>query len=296
MKIFRLSGLVLALTLTLFGCDKVEKPFLHTIDTGTCESPEFPEITNHVRRVLLEDYTGHACPNCPTAGKLARDLKEQHPNQVVLIAVHAGYFANVYPKPPATSPLLSYDFNTTAGTEWDKKFGNGNAGNPNGLVNRLKVNNKFVLRPNEWSGVITTALSEAPKMDLQLIVDFDAFDRKICVHTQSYFLQPLDLNLKMEVILTEDSIIAPQQNNDLSIGPEGILEDFVHMHIMRGALTDTWGSDLATAGTANPEKFIKSFQSVLPEKCVAKNCHIVAFIFDKDTYEVLQVAETKLIE
>jgi hypothetical protein len=132
-------------------------------------------------------------------------------------------------------------------------------------------------------------------MDLQLILDYDASDRKICAHTQSTFLTDMNQNLKLEVVITEDSIIAAQKNNDPAIGPVGNIENFVHMHVMRGALNGTWGSDLFSAGDAVPGSIIKSFQSTLPEKCLPKNCHILAFIFDKDSYEVLQAAEAKLI-
>ena len=299
MKTIKISFLALVLASLMYACDKVEQPYINVpeeVDTAACPVPDFPVITNHVKRVLLEDYTGHTCPNCPTAGKIASNLKEQYPGQLVVMAVHAGWFARTYPKDAGVEPLFSYDFRSPAGTEWDTYFGTGNAGNPDGLVNRLKANGTYVLRPNDWNGVISSALAEAPKMDLQMIVNYDAEDRKICVHTQSYFLQTLSLNLKMEVVITEDSIIAAQKNNDPSIGILGDIENFVHMHVMRGAINGTWGTELANAVVPNPSTEIKSFQSVLPDKCVAKNCHIVAFIFDNDTREVLQAVETKLIE
>ena len=298
MKAF--SILILA-ALTLFivnSCDKLESPYLNlpeVVDTAACPVPDFPALSQHHKRVLLEDYTGHTCPNCPTAGKLARDLKEQYPDQLIVMAVHAGWFARTYPE-SGVPQIYDFDFRTTSGTEWDAFFGNGNAGNPNGLVNRLKVNNKYVLRPNEWAGVISTAVAEEPLMDLQLIVDYDATDRKICAHTKSYFLQTLDRNLKLEAVIIEDSIIATQKNNDPAVGEVGDILDFVHMHVVRGTLNGTWGSTLATVGTANPASVIKTLQSILPAGCKPENCHIVAFVFDEDTKEVLQAAEVELTE
>jgi hypothetical protein len=295
-----ISAIFLAI-LALFlvnSCDKLESPYLNlpeVVDTAACPVPDFPAVAEHQKRVLLEDYTGHTCPNCPTAGKLARDLKEQYPDQLVVMAVHAGWFARTYPE-SGIPQIYDYDFRTTSGTDWDAFFGNGNAGNPNGLVNRLKVNNKYVLRPNEWAGVISSALAVEPSMDLQLIVDYDPSDRKICAHTKAYFLQTLDRNLKLEAVIIEDSIVATQKNNDASIGEVGDILDFVHMHVVRGTLNGTWGSTLATVGTANPATAIKTLQSVLPADCKPKNCHIVVFVFDEDTKEVLQAAETPLVE
>jgi hypothetical protein len=298
MKTIKTAFFILIVSLLAFACDKVDQPYVNlpaVIDTAACPVPDFPLITNHVKHVLLEDYTGHTCPNCPTAGKIARDLKEQYPGQVVVIAVHAGWFANTYPEPGATK-LFDYDFRTPAGTDWDTFFKISAAGNPNGMVNRVKVNDKYVIKKESWGSIIDTMVTGQPSMDLQVIADYDASDRKVCVHTQSSFLTDLDENLKLEVVITEDSIIAAQKNNDPAIGPVGDIEDFVHMHVMRGTFNGTWGSELASEGVSHPDNIIKSFQSTLPEKCNARNCHIVAFVFNKDTYEVLQVAETKLIE
>lgn len=298
MKKILIASLILLPVLFFTSCDKMEQPFVNipeVVDTAACPVPDFPAITSHVKRVLLEDYTGHTCPNCPSAGKIARDLADQHPGQVIVMAVHAGWFARTYPE-SGVPQVFDYDFRTTAGTEWDAFFGNGNAGNPNGLVNRLKVNSKYVLRPNEWGGVISSALAEEPVMDLQLIVDYDDTDRKICAHVKASYLETIDRNLKLEVVVIEDSIIAAQKNNDPAIGPVGDIEDFVHMHVMRGALNGTWGSSIAKAGVANPASLIKTVQSVLPASCNPENCHIIAFVFDADTQEVLQVTETHLTD
>ncbi len=300
MKINHIAFLSLIASMLTIGCDKMSEPFITAapvVDTSACPVPDFPALSVHKKRILLEDYTGHTCPNCPTAGKTARDLKEQYPDQVVLMAVHAGWFARTYPE-SGVAQIFNYDFRTPAGTEWDAYFGNGNAGNPNGLVNRLKVNNKFVIRPSEWNGVIAEALTQNPLIDLQVVVDYDpdTASNKLCVHTKTYFLQPVDRNLKLEAVIIEDSIIAAQKNNDAAIGPVGDILDFVHMHVMRDALNGTWGTTIASVGTLNPETVIKTIQSVLPDNFVAKNCHIVVFVSDADTKEVLQAAEAKVIE
>jgi len=298
MKTIKFAFIILSISFLAVCCDKIDQPYVNLppiLDTAACPVPEFPLITNHIKRVLLEDYTGHTCPNCPTAGKIASNLKEQYPGQVVVIAVHAGWFANTYPEPGATQ-LYDYDFRTAGGTDWDTYFLISATGNPNGMVNRVKINNKYVIKKESWGGIIDTMVTKQPTMDLLVIADYNSSDRKICTHTQSTFLSSVDLNLKLEVVIIEDSIIAAQKNNDPGIGPVGDIEDFVHMHVMRGALNGTWGSELAAAGVQHPDKIIKSYQSVLPEKCVAKNCHIVAFIYNKDTYEVIQAAEVKLVE
>lgn len=298
MKTIDYIFLSLVTVLGLSGCDKLEPPYYTApdiIDTAACPVPEFPELTTHTKRVLLEDYTGHTCPNCPAAGKIAHILHDQYPDQLVIMAVHVGWFARPYPAPGVDS-VFYHDFRTSAGDDWNLFFKNENAGLPNGLLNRQKVDDKYVIQKDQWGGVIASTLKLEPKMDLQLIVDYNEVDRKICVHTKTWFLETLDLNLKLEAVIIEDSIIAAQKNDDPTIGTVGIIEDYVHMHVMRGAINGAWGSTIAEKGVANPSTLVKTLQSTLPAASVPKNCHIIAFISDADSKEILQVTETKLIE
>src|ERR1700719_2334024 len=51
-----------------------------------------------VKQVLIEDYTGHTCGNCPYAAYKLDTMITQNGKLIVPIAVHAGQFA--YPKAP----------------------------------------------------------------------------------------------------------------------------------------------------------------------------------------------------
>ena len=44
------------------------------------------------RKILLEDYTGQMCTNCPDAHRLIASLQEQYGGQIVAVAIHAGNF------------------------------------------------------------------------------------------------------------------------------------------------------------------------------------------------------------
>ena len=46
------------------------------------------------KKILLEDYTGHKCGNCPRAAEKAEELKEIYGDQLIPIAIHAGFFAS----------------------------------------------------------------------------------------------------------------------------------------------------------------------------------------------------------
>jgi len=283
----------LLLTAGFFAaCNKIDGPYViksENTDTVACPAPQFPEVTNHVKRVLLEDYTGHTCVNCPRAAVIAHDLKEDYGDQLVVMAVHAGGFAKAF-----TAGDFTYDFQTTAGTAWDTEFGISAVGNPNGMINRRKINNTFVISPSAWSGAVAEMVAETPMLDIQVINEYAPGDDKLCTHVQTQFLQTIDKNLKLIVALTEDSIVAPQKNNDPTVGVTPEIINYVHMHVLRGTITSTWGSSVAKAGISNPPSVIKSYRYQLTDNIVPKNCRVIAFVYDADTYEVLQAAESAI--
>lgn len=277
----------------IVSCDKIEEPFVKqtgNVDTAACPVPEFPAVTTVLKRVLLEDYTGHACVNCPRAAVIAHDLKQVHGEQLVLVAVHAGFFAN-----PLPSGELTYDFRTEAGSEWDETFGIGNVGNPNGMINRTGFPNNHIVSPPGWGAAVVNALATPPLVDLQIINQYDPDDLKLCTHIKTRFITDINKNLKLVVLLTESNIIKPQKNNDPEVGATPVIEDYEHNHVLRAAINSTWGSIVALEGSANPESVVKSFKYILNDEFVPENCSVVAFIYDEATKEVLQAIEAPVL-
>ena len=282
----------LLLTFAFFAaCDKIDEPFVKqtgSVDTAACPVPEFPEVTTVLKRVLLEDYTGHGCVNCPRAAIIAHDLKQVHGEQLVLLAVHAGFFAQ-------TTTDLPYDFRTEAGTTWDQIFGIGNAGNPNGMVNRIGVPNNHIVSPSGWGAAVGTALASDPLVDLQMINQYDSSERKLCTHIKTRFINDIDKNLKLVVVLTESGIIQPQKNSDPTAGDTPLIQNYEHNHVLRTAINSTWGSSVAAVGSVNPESLVKSYKYILKDEYVPENCTVVAFVYDDDTKEVLQAVEVEVL-
>lgn len=285
----------------LSSCDKISEPYVihnEPIDTSACPAPKFPAVTAHYKRALLEDYTGHDCPNCPRAGQIAASLKEHYKDTVVVMAVHAGFFART----SATNPLLAYEFKTKAGTEWDEFFKISAVGNPNGMVNRIGYpQNQHILTPSGWANAIKNTIDDPSLMDLQLITEYNPVDKKVCIHSKTTFLTPIsDRNLNLSIVITEDSIVSPQKNSDPNVGPTPNINNYVHMHVMRGDVNGTFGTPILLKGNTSSSPVIKSYPVNLTgfnvNTMVPKFLHVVAFVFDADTKEVLQAAEVPVIK
>lgn len=286
-------SVIFALLLFAFaGCDKIEEPYSKTLavaDTTACPVPQFPEVTQVQQRVLLEDYTGQTCVNCPEAALIAHNLKSIHGDNLIVLSVHAGDFAEPY-----NNGLYTYDFRTEAGNIWNAFYGV--TYYPAGIINRRGYPGSHLVSSAAWAGKVSAVMSETPLIDLQMINTYDDELRKLCTHVNTRFITTLDKNLKLVVVLTESKIIKPQKNYNQDIGTVPDIVDYEHNHALRQAITLPWGTSIAIEGTPNPESAVKSFMTILDEEFIPENCTVIAFIYDEATTEVLQVIEVPVLQ
>lgn len=269
----------------MVSCDKIDEPFTEKITVDTTIQ------ISHEKRVLLEDYTGHQCVNCPEAALIAHDLKNLTGDKLVVIAIHAGWFAKATPIGDFTA-----DYTTEAGDAWDAFFGISNVGNPNGMVNRKYYStSEHIMSPPEWSTEVLSTLDDTVvTVDLKISNDYNTESRLLNSEITVEFVESIDKDLNLIVVLTESGIVSPQKNNNAEVGVTPIIFDYVHNHMLRDALTVTWGDAVATVGTANPATLKKSYSHTVSSAFNATNCSIVAFVYDVATKEVLQVVEKEL--
>lgn len=280
-KLIKYSFSLLIAGTFMTSCDKVDEPFTKQVFIDTTQ-------VEHQKHILLEDYTGHKCVNCPTAALIAEKMKNIYGDKLVLLSVHAGPFADATPGGDFID-----DFTTEAGDAWDTYFGISNVGNPKGMVNRIGYpTSSHILAPEKWSTVVSSALKESAKVELEISNAYDVDTRKLASTIDIEFVETLNENLKLIVVLCESGIIAPQKNNNTEIGPSPIILDYVHNNMLRASITTgTWGVQIAQEGTTNPETLQKSFNYTLNSDFNADNCKVVAFIYNTETNEVLQAAE-----
>ncbi|MDD9905386.1 MAG: hypothetical protein OXT06_17595, partial [Rhodospirillaceae bacterium] len=133
----------------LYACDKIENPKIpqYEYDTslypgeGHYVQPNFDPLNGDKKRVVIEDYTGHTCGNCPSAAVILDNLANDYPDELIPIAVHSSNTAeqgNSFQFPRPSGDKYRTDFRLPASNTYGKDF-NINS-NPLGLVNR-KINN-----------------------------------------------------------------------------------------------------------------------------------------------------------
>ncbi len=285
-----LFTLSMAVTAVLFNsCEEIDGDFFRvvTIDSR-CEAFNFePTPTNPKRNILIEDFTGHLCPNCPAAAQVAKELEEANDGQVIVMTIHPG----IHPGGSGFSSTtalegFTYDFTTEAGSEIDAAFDAAQGGLPNGMINRRDFNGNLLLGSSKWPAAVEAAknLEAMSYMEVQARYQEDD-DEIICIDTRIDILQLYSSDLIMVTTVIEDSIVKFQRD-----GAETI-EDYVHMHVLRDAPLGAFGVPVGSAPYGSSDEFTQRISIEKGSDWVAKNLKVISYIYDKNTNEILQVAE-----
>lgn len=259
------------------SCDVIDQPFKGgTIDTTT--------TTQQLRNVLIEDFTGHRCKNCPKASKKIEELVTAFgSDRIIGLAIHAGpgNFTN-------TTADYPTDFTTQAGKQIQNFFGTNFL--PVGMVNR---ENWTASGNSHWSGYANWPTLSAEAMDSTLRVALNveaALDgTTLTVSTEALPQVPLLHDLKYVVLVKESNIVSPQLLPDDTRDP-----DYVHMNVLRAFVTDVWGDNLGTSPMTPSDGLNDSKTLTWNTDWVKDNSAVVVYAFNPENYRILQVVEVAI--
>lgn len=264
--------------INLLSCDVIEAPFTEEVVVDEC--------VEKCKKIFLENYTGHMCGNCPRAAEKITELKNIFGDQLVVVAVHAGFFAE------PTSSYFTNDLRTIAGEEWDSQFGNSEAGNPNGMVNRIGYpESNHILQFSQWAQKIQELLQVKPEVFIQLQTNYDTITRNLTINVDTEILKSTTTPMSINVVLTESKIIGYQKDYEADSEK---LPNYQHNHVMRKSLTGPWGKDLGKETYENSDQISNIFNFRLEENWTPENMSVVAFISSTNTLEVIQAQEVPI--
>lgn len=287
MKAIKILIQVLLISFLFYSCEKLDPPY----KKGGNES-ERGSSGDTVKNVLVEDYTGHGCVNCPAASDIAHDLKNNYGERMIVIAVHAGYWAT---STGIFGSEFTTDFTCQAGNTWYDYFGIKTAGNPNGLVDRVeKTPGDYIVTPTNWGTKVVEEIDKDFLVQINIENSFNAVTNTLSSNIKTVFQTDMTGNYSIIACVTQDSIIAPQKDERVE---GGIVEDFVHMFALRASMNGDWGENIngendITAG----EIYEKNYSIKFADEWVPKNCWVVAFVYDESNKTIIQVDEQNVLK
>ena len=259
-----------AVVLMMVSCSKVKEPFLkETTVEGN-------------RVVLLEDYTGVKCPNCPEAHEIAEELLAMFPNNLVVMSIHAGDQSN----PAGGFP----DFRTEAGNTWYNNAFNFDH-NPVGTVNRTRnVNGGYGFEDGAWGTKVAEEMAREQEASLSIATTFNETSRELSVTLNTCFLKEIEGDFYIFAGLLEDSI----QGKQLSQSTPALINDYWHRNVFRTPINGTWGQSLFNGLTEINQEFETNLNIAVDNNYREDQCYVVSYIYDNGDKHVIQVGKAKI--
>lgn len=246
-----------------------------------------PTVDN--RKILIEEFTGVRCVNCPAGSREIENLLRSFPDNLIAISIHAGFFS-----PPYNESL--YDFQTDDGNNFVGTYLGGEPfAYPSATVNREKTNNgSFYTTLSEWAGLITNEIAEDIQVTLEMDRTYNEASRDLDVEVTVNPKTSIPNDLRITLIITENNIVDYQLLPD----PDGKIADYKHKHVLREIVTPVDGEIVSDQELVAGMSIDKSFSFTLPDDWVAENCAVVAVVHRNtpDSKEVLNAEEVHVIE
>ncbi|NOT37510.1 MAG: Omp28-related outer membrane protein [Saprospiraceae bacterium] len=243
-------------------------------------------IINTERVILVEDFTGASCPNCPVGTAELENILEKYPSNVVVLGIHSRFLAD--PAKTGDPNLITKDAN-----DIEKLLGN-YVGKPEASINRRLYtgNNIRISRPDTWITYIDQELKREAEARLKIEKNYDDNSRELNIKITATSLIDILFPIHLHVAISESGIFTSQS------GPSGVLDNYEQKHVLRKLLTPV-GGELMTDGLTKDKSITKEYKFILPAETEklwkANNCSIVAFISKNETEKViLQATEEKL--
>ena len=220
-----------------------------------------------LKNVLLENYTGQRCPNCPSANEVINQLQETYGNNIVAVGIHGGPLA-------FAGNAKVVGLKTDVGDEYYNHWGMNYQ--PVGLINRHgSVDYQY------WIHDVKEELAKPASLQLDGIAFIEDNAITIQINAEG---KDGTITGKLQVWLIEDSI------KTLQLMPDGTANlEYIHNHVFRTTVNDTWGEDIAIREGEIEERIMKQ---TLEPNWDTEQLSIVAFVYNDE--EVLQTVKIKV--
>jgi len=279
------------LGLSFNSCDKIDDPYDGILVSACDRVPGAINIWGDtanvtVKKMLIEEITGHTCGNCPAKTKLIIDwVDNEFKQEVFSVAYHATSFANPVNGYPA-------DFRTAKGTEFNQILGN--SGAPVAMFNRTVLDGAGLLVGGskfdpEFRKIVDNGGLENPKIQLKVHNQYDEVNKTSQIGVTGKALADLDGDYTVIIFVLEDKVISDQKDYDLP-SPSHITE-YEHRHMFRDAIGPLDGNAFISGGLKTGESIEKCFPYKLNENWDSHKCVYLVAVKNLVTGEIIQADE-----
>jgi hypothetical protein len=291
---------ICCIALAFAGCKENDAP----IDFGTAVTAgndstyvlpvtSIPAADPH--NVLIEDFTGQSCSNCPAAHDVLEGLiATGHVNVVSL------YITNFIQTTPPNGAI--YDFRDSTATLICSGIylGVTGSGIPAGGVDRVPVSSTLLLYSAGWSGAVATQKAVIDSVNLAVASSYNSSDSVATIKVTITYLKPMSTPQNISIVVVEDTMYDKQEDGTT------VDNSYLFTDVYRGMVTsipagDAILSTMATkeAGRVYWRRYTYKLKGQGSHPAIdPTHCRVIAFVNapggGTGDYHVLQSVQTKL--
>lgn len=252
--------------LTLCACDEIDEQ----------DRYEQVQINFGTKNVLIEDFTGQLCNNCPLATNTISTLQETFGHdRVIPVAIHGGYLTLAAPTG------LANEIGNTYTAE------RGVSSKPKGEVDRTGQ----LLDQEKWGTTVLERIAMTAHVKLgveNIAFDADSRELSFSVKTAADLTGAQGL---LQVWLTESHIHTYQKTPDPNRFPQypasGNDHNYEHNHVLRACVSAKDGDALSLVAGGSETR---TYKYILESDWVADNMSVIVIAYNA-AEGVLQVIE-----
>lgn len=279
-RIIALAVLLFGLSVSLWtACDKIADDEMLLGPEKIAPKPldEDAPIDSTLQYIVLEDFTGVGCVNCPKAAVEAHALQNQYGNQLILVELHPQKGGNLTEPQEDGDPDLRSAAAEAYFEYWKEP------GLPAGLVNRQTTK---VLSYKNWTGAVQEISAQKPVATVNK-VSAKLDGQTLSVEASGFFHADYAAsgNINLIMMVLEDGFKVHQAGTEQS--------DYPHNHVLRATVGDVWGEKIDVTPNAG-ERFALAKSMTVEDVWNTDNLSVVCLLTDADTRAVLNAAKVKV--
>ncbi len=247
------------------------------------------------KKVLVEEYTGVRCPNCPAGATILKNYANANPGKIVIVALHSGSLTE------PISGKSKYNFsNPEVQNLVNNYLGENTPNKPAAAIDRRVIGTgMFVVNRDQWPTYIGQRSALSSPVNLSVTSKYDSAFKKVVVKVKVIYTQTVTQNQHISLWVVEHKIIDAQYD-----GTE-LIPSYEHNHVFRDFITPVSGVRILsgesskTPGIVYERQFVyepKFFSDSALDHWNLDNCTIVAVVHNDESgnKEVSQVMEVDL--
>lgn len=258
----------------------------------------FVEVTTEAAQpklIVMEEFSGVRCTNCPQGHALSADLTAQYAGRFMSITLHSDFLAEPYSfSPQDLRPIFQ---NLNKAEEINSWLGPAPA-KPSAIIDRKQFpgENSLIYLTQKWSGFVDQQLSQSSPVNIDLQVNnLDLVEGSGELSLRIYYHASVNSPNKVTVGLLENGIVSPQLDGAV------IDTNYVHEEVLRNYVTPIRGEDVKAVDGSDDKgvgtTILREYKFKLNSNWKPEKMYAFAFVHEFGTSDrIVQGAHIELVD